>query len=706
MSGPNFTDRRFEAIKRKAEALGASRDPLISALMSRLEGDPPSSALAGTLDLMLADYEAEHAHAPNHLATPPALEDLYDPHTPPDFVIGRTTETGVPYGPRIVANCGSLVVGGITGGGKTTAVQNIIVRLHTQHPAVAIIVFDVKGDFTCVACIRHPGIRVHRLREELRLRWIQPPKGVPLDSWLARVATYICEYRGLKKSRHLILDALKRLCSHFGVDQDPTKPWPSLHNLLDYLAGMKGSQFGKDAEYRASLINELRGLLDDSGRVFDTADGIDVDDHLLSPGGITVLRMETLPAPAQQVIISLVIERMISMRVARNVHNVPLEILVIIDEAQQVLSRRADFEAANGVAPLAVQLLRGRESGVGFIVAPHLLQDISQAVLASAKTLYVVGGLSDATSIGIAGQMMNLPYEARTMIPRLGRGQALVREMGQGNYTDAFLVDLDPPVLAKNAIDEPTRQRLMAPKLAGLPSTPSRPLTDYPSIMAEQHALWNRSTAASSSRTTSPQLAPELLSLLHDACRYRDDWMKDRRARLNVSDYKIMMRHAQSLESGGLARVHDVRLGRTTYTLIEVADKGWQILGLTKPPHYIGHGGFIHTVLISRVARFLKATKWANVQSEFPVGPIGHPVDVYGRSPNGVPTAFEITISTSNVTDNARKTLSGPTAIEKLIFLCPLQGDCKSVENIVRKDPTLAAVLPKIQFRRVDEFIS
>lgn len=43
---------------------------------------------------------------------------------------------------------------------------------------------------------------------------------------------------------------------------DHTRPWPSLFNVLDFLASMRGSRFGKEAEYRASLINELQGLLE------------------------------------------------------------------------------------------------------------------------------------------------------------------------------------------------------------------------------------------------------------------------------------------------------------------------------------------------------------------------------------------------------------------------------------------------------------
>ena len=633
-------------------------------------------------------------------------EDLYDPYHPPDFEVGTTTETGIRYGPRIASDCGSIVVTGITGGGKTSLVQNIVVGTHNRLANVAVLVFDVKGDYTCLASLVDPGVRVHKMREEVPVCLFRPPAGVSWGAWSATVATYLCEYRGLKKSRHLFLDIVRRLCMHFGVDKDPNKPWPSLYNVLDYLKQMRGSKFGKEAEYKASLMNELQGLLEDTGIVFNTCDGIDIEQHLLVPGGITVLQMETLPTPAQQLIISLGVERLIARRVAANIHNPPLGVLVVLDEAQLVLSRKADWEAANGIAPLASQLLRARETGTGFIVVPHLLPDTSRAVLSSAKTMFVAGGLSDVNSIDIAAKMMNLPYKAQTMIPRLGRGQALVREVGLGAYTDAFLVNLDHPILNKDTIDEPVRQQMMAPKLAGLPKTPSKPLTDYQAIMAELHTPWKKPQPAAGTGSAGQPLSQQELDLLLDCARHRDDWMKERRVRLNIHDYKILKRLAQSLEAQGLVIQHDVRLGRTTYTIIEVTDQGWKILGQTKPPHYIGHGGIEHTVLISRVARYLASNKWSNVQTEYRVGSTLHAVDIFGCSPRGVATAFEITLSTSNVVSNALQTLASPGIVQELIFLCPVQKDCRHVQTLLGQDPAAAAHLSQIQVCRIDKFIS
>ena len=106
------------------------------------------------------------------------------------------------------------------------------------------------------------------------------------------------------------------------------------------------------------------------------------------------------------------------------------------------------------------------------------------------------------------------------------------------------------------------------------------------------------------------------------------------------------------------------------------------------------------------MAQHLTSKKWANVQTEFRVGPTLHPVDVYGRSPKGVPTAFEITLSQSNVVSNAIQTLAGPSAVQELIFLCPVHADCKKVDAILRNDPALASNLNQIQLRRIDEFLS
>ncbi len=707
--GDDGNGRQLAAVRRRAEELNALREPSIRNYLWMIENGHVDQGFVNNLSYMLDRFEEQQRHAPNFLEpAPETADELNGPNNAPDFVIGRTTENGLDFGPSIARDCGSVLVTGIPGGGKTTLVLQMILGVHRSVPGAATIIFDVKGDFQCLASLGHPNVHVHKLRD-LRLNLLRPPLDVPIGDWLAILATYIIEYRGLKKSRHVLLDAMKQLCRHFGVDKDPRRPWPSLWNVLDYIKRMPGAAFGKHADYKSSLVNELQGLLDDTGDVLNTCDGIGIERDMLTAGGIFVIGMETTPVPAQQLLISLLIEHVIAARIARNVHNRPMEVMVVLDEAQLVLSRASDQASANGIAPLAQQLLRGRELGVAFIVVAHLLTDISRAVCASAKTKFLVGGLSDHTSINIAVDLLNLPPRAKPMIHRLGRGKAIVQAMGLGGpYADAFLLDIHPPPITKNAVDEPTRRQLMAAKLAAFPASPSKRLEDYPAVMQAIGSRKPSKKPAAKAKPSAPAgLKPEELDILRDGIRNRDDFMEERRDRMGITDHNAFSRRCKHLESAGLLRVHAVRLGRKNYTFIEVTDQGFHVANQGKrPPHYIGHGGFLHTVIIARVQRTLKAWGWSDVKAEKPIGTHRHAVDVFGVSPQGLRVGFEITLSTSNVCSNAIKSLTTPGAGDELMFLCKLDRDCRAVEKQLRREPSLTPYLSRIRVERIDGYLS
>jgi len=698
--------QRLAALRQRADALGARRNEDIDELLYLLEHQLADVSLLESLSLMLDQFEKEQRYNPNYLERAPSDDDLYDPTCPPDFIIGKTIETNVDYGPRIVADCGSVVITGVSGGGKTTLVLHVVLELHRKIRNAAALILDVKGEFSCFATLAHPDVHVHPMRD---LRWnpLRPPLRVELDQWLPIVASYLAETRGLRKSRHIMLAVMKSLCVHYGVDKDPTRPWPTLFNVLDYLKQLPRAAFSKQGDYRESLVNELQGLLDDTGKIFDCSQGgIDIM-QMTTPGGIFVIQMQDLPVEAQQFIISIVTEHIIDGRVARNIHNVPLQVLLVLDESQLVLSSSADYRSPHGIAPFASKLLKGRESGVGFVVVVHLLTHISRAVLASAKTVYVVGGLADSTNIQIAADMMNLPPRARTMIPRLGRGQAIVREMGTGScFTDGFLISVDPPPIAKDVVSEPARRQLMAPKLARFPSTPSVPLTTHPSVMAELCPDKRPPQPAAAGASTNQGLSQDETAVVQDCARYPDDYMKERRDRLGIKDYKAFQQLCDALQLKQLVILHEERVAKVTYTFAELTDLGWKASGVPKPPHYIGHGSFMHTVYCRRMARNLKKNGWTRVKTEHPIGPSAHAVDVFGVNPQGVATALEVTLSTSNVCSNALKSLAGSGAVQQLVFLCRLKSECQAVERILRNDPALAPYLGRIQVQCLDSYVS
>lgn len=114
---------------------------------------------------------------------------------------------------------------------------------------------------------------------------------------------------------------------------------------------MRTARFGKEAEYKTSLVNELQGFLDDTGRVFDTADGVDLHDHLLAQGGIVVLQIDSLPVSAQQLIGSLSVERVIRSQNANNIHNSQLADRFALVTAGQTEARVTVAQGPDGALP-------------------------------------------------------------------------------------------------------------------------------------------------------------------------------------------------------------------------------------------------------------------------------------------------------------------------------------------------------------------
>jgi hypothetical protein len=528
---------------------------------------------------------------------------------------------------------------------------------------------------------------------------LRPPRGISLSDWLAIVATTVAVYRGLIKSRHVLLDYMIELCELFGVATNPARPWPTFRNLVELIESRPKKAFEKLGQYQASLLNELKGFLIESSNCFNTCDGLPLSE-LSRPGHVFVLQLKNLETSVQQILISLIGIYHIIDQESQGKQNLPMQTCLIIDEAQMVLSRAKDYESPNGLTPLAHQLIQGRSSGTGVITVTHLPNQISTAVLSSAQTWCTVGGISDADNAYLVGKMMNLSSQALPILGKLSLGQMLVREIGR-EFKEPFLVDIDPPPLDKNAIDEESLQELMAFKRAEFPATPAKSLADYTRIdldSAEESSA--PATTANNptpmTKSSKPAVAPsgpsldqERLDILRDVLNCPDDFMKERRIRLHIKDYQHFNHLLEILEGQELVENLSVRIGSTEPTFTKLNDKGFAILRQEKPSNYEGKGSFLHAVLGRRALKKLNYLKWRNLKREFPIGSKGHLVDLYGISPEGVVTGCEITMSFSNVAENAVNSLIGSN-LHRLVFLCCTRGDAHKVEALLKADPRVA----------------
>jgi hypothetical protein len=689
--------QRLDQLSQLADRHGLLQLPFIRKWLFHLELSPTDTILADHIEGLIQQNKDNPLLK---IAAPESLEALYGPGGKPDFRVGQTTLTGVEYGPQLVKGSSNCMISGVNNGGKSSLVMHLINGFYFKHPTVGIFIPDLKNECSYVGQFPLHRINVHPYTC-IRLNLLRPPRGIELTAWLAIVATTIAVYRGLIKSRHVLLDCLIELCKLFGVDINPNRPWPTFQNLIEIIGNRPRKLFDKLGQYQASLLNELMGFLKDSSNIFNTSDGLPVSE-LSRPGQIFVLQLKNLETSVQQILISLVGIYHIIDQESQGKQNLPMRTCIVLDEAQMVLARIKDREAPNGLTPLAHQLIQGRSSGTAMVTVTHLPDQISTAVLSSAQTVYVVGGTSDADNAYLMGKMMNLSHQTLPVFSKLRQGQMLVREIGL-EFKEPFLVDIDPPPLDKNAIDETTLDELMAYKRAEFSPTPARSLSEYTRINPDQeHSSSTEKTPSPPPNETS--LDQEQLDILNDAVRHWDDFNAIRCKRLKIKDYQHFNQQLKILEGQGFLVRHKMTIGSKTPIFIEVTEKGFQAVGKVRPPDYCGKGGFEHAVTGRLTEKNRKSLHWKNCQREFPVGPKPHLIDLYGISPEGVVTGFEISLSMSNVVANAINSLTGSN-LHRLVFLCCTQSEARKVEALLKKDAQVVALMARISCECLDKYI-
>ncbi|NQV34149.1 MAG: hypothetical protein HQ515_15760 [Phycisphaeraceae bacterium] len=93
----------------------------------------------------------------------------------------------------------------------------------------------------------------------------------------------------------------------------------------------------------------------------------------------------------------------------------------------------------------------------------------------------------------------------------------------------------------------------------------------------------------------------------------------------------------------------------------------------------------------------------AKVQMETPIGSKGATIDVTTADKSGVMTAYEITLSTSNLLSNAAKLQD--TAYTKIVWLCRDAATAKAVQAYFNKSTSLPDdLLARFEYMHFSKF--
>jgi len=121
------------------------------------------------------------------------------------------------------------------------------------------------------------------------------------------------------------------------------------------------------------------------------------------------------------------------------------DVLVVIDEAASLISRRWDSSSGSRASPMAGESVLLRSADIALALGYHSVSDVSSIVRANSATT-LAGALGHGADVVAAGDAVGLTRaEALQILGCLHPGQAVIRIIG-GAYTRPFFATWEPPM--------------------------------------------------------------------------------------------------------------------------------------------------------------------------------------------------------------------------------------------------------------------
>lgn len=372
-----------------------------------------------------------------------ARDTLYpaaEPVTEAAIPIGRLADSGreavIPLR-SLLSHC---AVFGTTSAGKTTTIKTLITRAFQQRKIPFIVIEASKKDYYSL-CSAVPELRVYGSGADglpLKLNPLQPETGVLVESHISAVANAIT---AAMPAEHPIPDALERLlqityerCGWFPGQvayEDPKRPWPVLHDVLDVLPAFMRTHgdYGPEVKknLQAALTLRVESLCNGAlGRLFAGRTGLQARDLLAAP---TVIELADLDA-GRDFLMSLLLFNLHAC-----LSHLPpsgrLERLIVVEEAHRVFRKTLLEGSSHGrnVTALENMLAEIRCSGTGLILADQRPSVMADGVFANTSVM-ICHAIGSAADRAVIQGSMNLTDQQAEGVKNLRPGECLLSLTG------------------------------------------------------------------------------------------------------------------------------------------------------------------------------------------------------------------------------------------------------------------------------------
>ena len=348
-----------------------------------------------------------------------------------------------------------LLAVGQSGSGKTTLFYNLYSRVGRPFWF-----FDLKQDY------RHLLNREELLVlpwSKFRFNPLRPPEGVSPRRW-AQVLSEIFGHSTalLSGSKNYLLKKLIELYKLYGLFDEVSGPYPSLHELEVLVRKDKLNYARASADYRDRLLNRLEAMNLVGGSVFDCSQGYRVEDLLERD---VVFEFDGLSRDLQNFLMEALFAYVYEYRLAQGHREKDLRHLFVLDEGKRVFSVYKERQDASGIPEIDELTAKMREFGEGLVVGDQEASKLTDSIKANTftKALLPTGDWKQFESVA---DSMNLSESQAEFASELGVGEALF-QVGNGGPVP---VSLEYYGLEKDLDDEEIERR-MAEKWAELDYT-------------------------------------------------------------------------------------------------------------------------------------------------------------------------------------------------------------------------------------------
>jgi hypothetical protein len=603
-----------------------------------IEAGMSSEGIARSL-LQVIEQDIEHLKDfPDATHRHPDAEQLYvkgRPHVRLGHVIG---EPNLEFGPRF-DSAAFLLLAGLTGFGKTTAVRQLLEGIpayNQAHPdrKVLVLVFDRKGgDFADQP--RRFGWKHYDVHTTLRLP-LEAPPGLPAAIRINIVASIFCARAGLKASWTTFVKVFRWLLAVLNPTPGKRLLWPDFGLLLAVLNAVRDSTFSSKPEYTRSLKQPLEAIVHSTMNTFKAFRGFRAHDLVASGQSAVISMPNMLPSWMRQLFVDLVLASILYPRI-HTCHRIDrVEIFVVIDEADADVSQLAESMAPDQMCTISEWWKRGREFGLGGCVVLSSLEGASPLVLQN-STLHLMFHANDWKSSVAASKTLMLGPDGPATLNQLETGECMVKMSSGWHHTMKGVIDYVPPC------------RTQVKEYDTHPYVPAQSLAQLPHVRRALSKL--RGEDETTDKRTRDQVASEVARLAKELLQAWVDHPYTPVVRLFEAIGPVTRKQRSAVEQfirdRKYADFEETRFGRSASLLMEPTGHAYALLGLPIPQGNRGRGGITHRHMAHWIKDFF-ARQGREAALEWTVPGTNHPVDVAVRSKDGW-KVFEVSVT---ATDN------------------------------------------------------